>query len=134
MWTTWVIISLVQMYTTRYWKHYWRWNKLIHSILGFFSLALVTTAGFLALKTGDWTINSQSSKHSKAGFWMFVMSMVLMLGGILANIARLYFRMEWKTKWIRWIGKAHRWFGWGVILGSQVAVITGLLSFYNFNG
>ena len=58
MWVAWVIIGLAQIYTTRYFKHYWRWNKVVHSILGIFSMALVVTAGFLALKTGGWTINS----------------------------------------------------------------------------
>ena len=46
MWATWVVIGLVQIFTTRYWKHYWRWNKLVHSILGILSLGLVTTAAF----------------------------------------------------------------------------------------
>ena len=118
MWLTWVIIGLAQIYTSRYWKHYWRWNKVVHSVLGFFSLALVVTSGFLALNKSKWTINSDTPLHGKVGFWMFVPSLPLMLGGIAANIIRLYFRMEWKTRWVRWVQKAHRWLGWAVIIGS----------------
>ena len=64
---------------------------------------------------------------------MFVMGVVLMLGGIVANTARLYLTMEWKTKWVRMIGKVHRWFGRGVIIGSQVAVVTGLIKYYDYH-
>ena len=86
MWATWVVIALLQIYTNRYWRHYWRWTKTVHAVLGFFAAALVITSGFIALKTGGWTINSTSSLHSKLGFSMFILGLLLMLGGITANI------------------------------------------------
>ena len=54
MWTGWSLIGLLQIYTNRYWRHYWRWSKTIHAILGLFSMSLGVTASFIALKTGGW--------------------------------------------------------------------------------
>ena len=58
MWGTWALIGLMQIYTNRYWKKNWRWNKIVHAALGFLSMAMVITAGFIALNLGGWTINS----------------------------------------------------------------------------
>lgn len=130
MWFAWTIIGLAQVYLNRYMKHKWRWNKLVHGILGIFSMALVIAAGVLSLNASGWKINSQSSKHSKAGFVMLIMGLLLMLGGIFAGLSRRYMQWEWKTKWIIMIGGSHKYFGFAVLIGSQVAIYTGLMNFY----
>ena len=58
MWFAWTIIGLAQVYLNRYMKHKWRWNKLVHGILGIFSMALVIAAGVLSLNASGWKINS----------------------------------------------------------------------------
>ena len=131
MWTVWVVIALLQIYTNRYWRHYWRWTKTVHAVLGFFSAALVITSGFIALKVGGWTINSTSSLHSKLGFAMFILGLLLMLGGIIANIIRQRVNMPWKTKKALIVGKVHKWYGRFIILFSQASVMTGLYHFYD---
>ena len=50
MWTSWALIGLLQISTNRYLKHHWRWSKIVHSVLGFFAMALVVTASGIALK------------------------------------------------------------------------------------
>ena len=79
-------------------------------------MALTVTAGFIALKTGGWTINSDSTLHAKAGFATFILGLLLMFGGITANIIRLHVTMDWKTKRVLFVGKVHKWFGRGIIL------------------
>ena len=49
MWFTWVVIGLSQIYLNRYMKDNWRWNKLLHAILGMFAMALTITAAMLAM-------------------------------------------------------------------------------------
>lgn len=134
MWLSWAVIGLLQIYTNRYWAKNWRWNKKVHAILGFASMALVVTAGFIALKTGGWTINSSSSLHAKSGFCIFIMGLTLMLGGIIAANLRLFAPLPWNTKWILRVGMVHRWFGWGVILTSQFVIGAGFVNFYVYNG
>lgn len=49
MWTAWVVISLNQIYTNRYFAVKWRWNKIVHAILGAISMVLTIIGGLLAL-------------------------------------------------------------------------------------
>lgn len=90
----------------------------MHAVLGFFAMALVVTAGFISLKIGGWTINSDSSLHAKLGFSVFIMGLALMLGGMAANIIRLKVPMPWNTKTVLLIGKTHKLFGYFVVLFS----------------
>ena len=133
MWTVWVLIALLQIYTNRYWRHYWKWTRTVHAVLGFFAAALVITSGFIALKTGGWIINSTSSLHSKLGFAMFILGLLLMLGGIIASIIRQKVNMPWKTNKALFVGKVHKWFGRFIILFSQFVVMTGVYNFYDFH-
>ena len=57
-----------------------------------------------------------------------------MIGGITANLIRLYVRMDWNTKVVLKIGKAHRYFGWCVVLVSQFVLGTGYINFYTYDG
>ena len=61
---------------------------------------------------------------------MLIMGLLLMFGGIFAGLARRYMQWEWKTKWIIIIGASHKYFGFAVLIGSQVAIYTGLMNFY----
>ena len=97
-------------------------------------MALVITAGFIALNLGGWTINSSSSMHAKAGFCIFIMGLVLMLGGITANIIRLKVNMAWNTKTVLRIGNVHRFFGYGIVIVSQFVIATGFINFYTYDG
>ena len=130
----WTLIGLIQVYLNRYMKHKWRWNKLVHGILGILSMAMVIAAGVLSLNASDWKINSKSSKHAKAGFVMLIMGLLLMLGGIFAGLSRRFMQWEWKTKWIVIIGAIHKYFGFAVLIGTQVAIYTGLMNFYKTQG
>lgn len=95
MWTSWALIGLCQIYTNRYLRHKWRWAKLVHALLGFLAMALVVTAGFLALNAGGWSINGDSSLHSIVGFIGFILGLLLMVGGITANIIRQKVSLPW---------------------------------------
>lgn len=55
-----------------------------------------------------------------------------MVGGMTANIFRLKVRMDWRTKYIRLVGKIHKYFGWLVLLFTQFVISTGIYKFYDF--
>jgi len=134
MWFSWAFIGLSQIYLNRYLRHKWRYSKVLHSVLGFFALALTITAAFIAIKIGGWTVTMESSLHAKLGFSFFVMGITLMLGGMAANLIRLHVRMDWKTKRVRLVGKVHKYFGWFIVLGSQFVIATGFINFYTYDG
>ena len=88
----------------------------MHAILGLISMALVIAAAMIALSVGGWSISSDSSLHAKFGFCIFIMGLVLMLGGITTNIVRLKVNMAWNTKTVLRIGMVHRYFGWCIVI------------------
>ena len=96
---------------------------------------LTLGSGFLAIgmriKYSGWHINP--SKHAKWGEASFMMGLILMAAGILANTVRLKINAPWNTKWVLLIGKAHKYFAWIVIIVSQVAWGTGCTNFYGKN-
>ncbi len=97
-------------------------------------MALVITAGFIAINIGGWTINSSSSLHAKAGFSVFIMGIVLMFGGMTAFIVRLKVSLPWNTKKVLFIGKVHKFFGYGIVLVSQFVIGSGAVNFYSYDG
>ena len=132
MWFSWAVIGLSQIFTNRYLRHKWRWSKITHSILGFFSAALIITAGLIALKMSGWTVSFNGSLHSILGFFTFILGLLLIIGGMTANIVRLKVNMAWNTKRVLLFGKIHKWFGRLLILGSQFVICTGFYNFYSF--
>jgi len=133
MWISWAVIGLLQIWTNRYMRAHWRWNKVVHAILGFAALLFVLIAGFIALSVGGWTINSNSELHAKLGFSFFILGLVLMVGGIVANVTRLKIAMPWKTKQVLLLGKVHKWFGRSIVILSQFVIGTGALCLYEDN-
>lgn len=115
MWISWALIGLLQISLNRYCRAHWRWNKIAHAILGFIAAALVITAGFLALKHGGWKVKG-ASFHAKMGFSVFVLGLVLIVGGIVGNIIRLKVNMPWNSYRSLWIGKVHKYFGWFIVV------------------
>ena len=134
MWTTWALIGLLQICTNRYWKTNWRWNRILHAILGVVSMGLTIAAAMIALSVGGWTISSESSLHAKFGLTIFIMGITLMFGGITALIVRVKVNMAWNTKTVLRIGMVHRWYGWGLVIVSQATIGTGAYNFYSYDG
>ena len=118
MWSSWALIGLLQICTNRYWRTNWRWNKVVHALLGLLAMVLVLTAGLITIKLDGWSIRSASNLHAKVGFSVFVLGLLLMLGGLTASIFRLNVPMAWNTRTVLTIGKLHRYFGWMLVISS----------------
>ena len=103
MWVGWTLIGLGQIMTGRYWRHYWRWTKPIHGLLGIFSLILNFASGMLLLYIKGWKVTSESSPHSKWGLAVFVMGVALAMAGGLAYVMRLKMTLPWKTQPLLWV-------------------------------
>ena len=131
MWMSWSLIAFFQISTNRYWRDKWRWNKIAHAVLGMIAFALTVTAGFLAIKHAEWKISP--STHAKLGFATFILGLVLMIAGFTANIIRMKVSYPWNTKSVLMIGKVHKYFGWLIVIISQVTVGSGAKNFYNYD-
>jgi len=133
MWIGWTVIGMLQIWTNRYMRAHWRWNKVVHSILGFAALALILTSGFVALQAHGWRINRSQALHTKAGFCFFIIGTFPIFIGIAANIMRLKAEMAWKSKRVLLLGKTHKWLGRACLLVSQYIIGTGTVNFFKFD-
>jgi hypothetical protein len=58
-------------------KVFWRYNRKLHMILGFFLLMMTLILGLKAMERANWTFFN--GKHSTYGFW--VLSILLLTVG-----------------------------------------------------
>ena len=97
-------------------------------VLGLFASALLLIGGFLALHIHGWEMGN--SWHSKSGYIIFWVGIGLSLSAILAYLIRQKVSLPWNTKGALLMGKAHKWLGRAMVLGSQFANGTGWYHFY----
>ena len=132
MWSCWTIIGLLQIYTNRYLKHFWRCRHALHSIAGTISVLLVSASALFALKKNDWTI--QKTPHTIGGVITFAFTLLIGIGGISLAIVLKFSTNDWDSmKFIK--GKVfHKVLGLVLTVGSQATVAFGLKAFYKIDG
>ena len=125
MWFAWSIISLGQIITNRYLKHYWKWHQYIHTVLGTLSGIITLASTIIVLKWLDWAFYFDHY-HNVIGIVFMVLCQLLVMGGVFALVLRKYFAFEWKTKLLLKMSKIHVIFGYFMIFATQLAVTTGI--------
>ena len=66
---------------------------------------------------------------------MLVFGLLYMVSGLSAIYVRLYLDIDWgKSKVVRYVGKVHKLYGIGVLIGMQFAMCTGLLYYSKIYG
>jgi hypothetical protein len=126
MWITWTCISLAQLCTNRYLKHYWRWRQTVHSILGVLSLITTFIGLMFALSYYDFDFRWEPYSHFKAGWIFYVLCTGLCLSGMVALAVRRYVEMEWKTRKVLDFIKFHKYFAYTVQMLVQITISLGI--------
>lgn len=128
MWISWTLISMLQLWTNRYWVHHWKWRQPLHSVLGILAGILSLIAGIIAIKnTGGWYFDYL---HNASGIVFYFLTILLVLGGIVTLLNRKYLAKPWQTKSMLMGTKVHKYFGYLIIITVQIAVCSGI-SRYN---
>lgn len=131
MWSCWTVVGLLQIYTNRYLKHFWKWRHTLHYVAGTISVLLISASALFALSKNDWTI--QKAPHSIAGVITFALSVLLGLAGIFSAIVLKYSTSDWDAMKFIKSKVAHKIFGLGLTIGSQVTQGYGVKSFFTFD-
>ena len=126
MWITWTLISLTQLCTNRYLKHFWRWRQTVHSILGTVSLFTTFIGLMFALSYYDYNVVWSEERHYKAGWIFYVLCSCLCISGMLALTVRRYVNMEWRTRRVLAFVKFHKYFAYTVQVLVQIAISLGI--------
>jgi hypothetical protein len=67
------------------------------------------------------------SIHKVAGFWTFMLVVVLGIGGVAAISTRQFCKYRWHSSRVLTLGAIHKYLAYFVILASQFSIITGFL-------
>jgi hypothetical protein len=121
----WGIFGFVQLFSARYLKRFWRANMWIHSISGLLVLFGILTMGLITFKNDKWEL--KDGLHPALGLTMMCIVGVLVIGGLIARWQLQ--RSTWSTA-RSLLGKmGHSFFGYIVLLVSQVTLITGGIAY-----
>ena len=124
--TTWTFIALIQVYSGRYLKHWWRWRYLTHAVCGGISGVLTLTAYLMILKARGWEIEL-SYWHGFFGNISFVLVESMILGGATLFVVMKTVNLDWKTKYLLLLKTVHGTFGYFLVIAIQVTVMSGIL-------
>ena len=89
MWTSWTVISTLQIVTNRYSKHWWQWNQILHGSLGFLSGVLTLTAAIVMWRYQNKRVNFGAQSHNFYAVISFPLCMAIVLYGIFIRLMRL---------------------------------------------
>ena len=126
MWFAWTVLSILQVYTSRYLKHYWKWRYAIHSVVGMLSLIFTLAGSLIIIKWLGWSFVF-TSWHNRLGTLFMVLGMLLCLAGVYTLVLKRYMRFEWATIKMLRLAAIHKYLGYFVILTVQLAVATGII-------
>ena len=129
MFVSWGIFGMVQIFSTRYLRAYWKTNMWAHRISGTFILIITIALGIVGIKNNGWILVGNSI-HNVIGLIVFFATFFVAVGGVFARSRAR--RLEWKTKVIHRVKGIHKFFGRIMIILGQVSILTGVL-IYNSN-
>ena len=134
MYTSWSILSLLQISLNRYLGHLWRWRLIAHSIVGTLALILTTYAAYDSISHAH--IQIEKNPHEIMGLVTLGVIGVMGTLGLTSAILRTGWccNMDWKTSKLIFVTKMHKYFAYFLIVGSQATISSGIMNFYTFKG
>jgi hypothetical protein len=88
---------------------------MIHSISGLLSTGGITFAGIYAIKTAGG-VSFGVDLHYTLGFFAFLCSILLGVGGMTVSLLRFVIKPRWATAKMLLTGKFHKYFGYTMML------------------
>ena len=124
LWIAWGPLALLQIFSGRYVRMYWKVNMWTHIVSGVLILILTSVYTFLAFSYFKWKI--RPTWHD----WLGTIDLILIfiLDGQGLALRLLQNRLKWRTPWILNLRITHQVLSYVMILVSQAAILTGGLS------
>ena len=123
MWTTWGVLSIVQMASNKYLRgEFWGWNLVAHKLNGVLMFGLSMFWGIYAFKNLGWRVLSNS--HSLFVFPILIFVSISMVLGALTSYALENSR--WQTAKALRYKSLHRTISYFLIAMGFGAVATGI--------
>ena len=120
----WTYLALVEMYTGRYLRHWWKYRHLIHSVVGTLVLALTLAGWIIMMNVQGWTC-SWDNLHVVSGNISTFLIFAMLAGGYVLLFLQKGVNLDWNTKYITLARKSHAWLSYFIVITVQVAVMSG---------
>ena len=91
----WTIMSVCQIWTGRYLKHWWKWRQTLHAVIGGI-VGLLTLAGFVIIMVAlDWDFKQFNHWHNGCGIVSSFGCLPVFLGGLCVFILMKTVNLDW---------------------------------------
>jgi hypothetical protein len=122
---SWGLLALLQFSSSRYLKMYVSVSMWAHRISGVLILLATLVIGLWTLGRSSWKLDS--GLHQALGLTVICCVGALALGGFIARM--LLEKTTWNTVLALRIKMGHKLFGYLVLLVSQIALLTGGMTY-----
>ena len=97
---------------------------MMHAVIGSCATICCTVSAILILDKLEWEILTNYT-HTSTSLYVWIVSVLLGIGGLSAGTAKFGCDFKWKTKTVLLMGAIHKYFAWFVIVATQFALFTG---------
>lgn len=132
MWGSWSILGLVQVITSRYFRHHFKWSKPAHALTGLLLCATVITGFLFMFEVVFGGSFDFSQLHTILGNAVVLTGVMVTFGGLVTAYLLGFSNMAWKTNIALLVRGVHSKFAYATLLASQAAIMTGILLHFSF--
>jgi ABC-type amino acid transport system permease subunit len=105
LWLTWFVLGLVQIFSNRYLKVFWKLYMWIHKITGTTILILTITFVVLIIKKEGGSLDT-TDPHTTLGLFVMTLNISVTLFGLFTK-SRMN-SLEWRTQWVLRVKYFHK--------------------------
>ena len=111
---TWTYLALVEVYTGRYLKHWWRKRHLVHAIVGTVAGVLSLIGLLIIMDAMGWRLWWHNFHCGAAIISTFAGFVLIALGAAELYVLKKV-TLEWQSKKLMWLLRSHKYLGYFLI-------------------
>jgi hypothetical protein len=123
MWACWTLLGMWHIVSARYMTKAYKCNMKLHVLTGWLSVIFTILSGAIAFAHCGFKI--RNNMHSWVGFIMWVQAPLIAFFGAFTEILR-YSKKEWAHKKIMTLTAIHKYHGFVMTFGTQIAITLGI--------
>ena len=124
----WTIACLLEVFSNRYWKHWFRVHQWIHSLVGYTTAILTAYSMYIAFLARSKSL--MLTYHPIGGYLTFLFMLPVMLLGMITMFKRKFLRYDWNSKSVLFWARIHAYLAYFLIFLSQATISAGIYVYY----
>ena len=107
----WTYLAMIEMWTGRFLRHWWKYRHIIHSVVGTIILILTLIGWILVMNNSNWK-TSWDLLHFVVGNIFTWLCLAMLAGGFVLLGMMKMVDLPWNTKYINMARHIHHYFGY----------------------